>query len=65
MKPNDPHHWTVALYGEAGTDAESVTAYVGDIEGALSCADEQESEVEFEVARFVITRGAKVKTANR
>lgn len=61
MKPNAPHYWTVTLYGVAEPIAprHSTSAFVGDIDGVLGHADEQESQVDFDVQQFVITRGAK------
>lgn len=61
MKPNIPHHWTVSLFCIAGPDQKnlrhSTTVFVGGIDDVLGYADEQESEVNFEVEQFVITRG--------
>lgn len=60
MKPNDPHHWTITLYGESekGRAPHEVENMTGTIEEALRHADEMESGVDFEVHQFVITRGA-------
>ena len=58
MKQNDPHRWTVALYGEGATSQRNFRqeTVVGDIQTALNTADELESEVDFEVLQYVIRR---------
>lgn len=60
MKPNDPHHWTITVHGKPQPRRRHIEQIecIGDIEHALQRADELESNVEFEVIQFVITRGA-------
>ncbi len=53
----------IALYGAAGTDAESISMFAGTVDEALRWADEQECEVNFDVVRFVITRLQSAKKA--
>lgn len=63
MKPNDPHHWKVALCPAPASTGPirkpKFYEFTGDIEGVLGFADEMESEVDFEVQQYVITRGRK------
>jgi hypothetical protein len=65
MKSNDPYHWTVALCPATESAGPlrkpKLFAYTGDIEGVFQAADEGESEVDFQVQQFVITRGAKAE----
>lgn len=64
MKPNEPQKWIVTLYGATGwhgandRPGHAKIEITGDIEAALQAADELESEVDFEVHRFVISRAA-------
>lgn len=64
MKPNEPHNWTIALYGVDATRHKNFRQElaVGDIEAALGAANELESEVDFEVVQYVIRRHEKVNT---
>jgi len=62
MKPNDAHHWTITCigYSKCGKQLVKSTEFAGTVDGVMGYADEFESEVEFEVLQFQITRGLKV-----
>lgn len=68
MKPNDPYIWKITLCpateSSGPTHRPKMFEFTGDIEGALNAANEMESEVDFEVQQFVITRGLKANTPN-
>jgi hypothetical protein len=57
VKPNDPYHWTLTLSCASASDTRQAT---GDIEEMLQAVDEAESDVDFEVTKYVIERGAPV-----
>lgn len=63
MKPNKPCEWAITVYGKAAKERpmHRTERFEGTIGGALGFADELESEVDFEVYQFVITRAPQSK----